>query len=110
MERLLLNAAIGRVVLWGDPLGRTLEKRQLGDAVREGGHDLHTAGAGADDPDAAAIERDAVVPTRTVEPGACEAVEPLDGRDAGVVQDPRCRDDDVGLVAQAVRPLQLPAT
>ncbi|MCY1422702.1 hypothetical protein D9M71_383940 [compost metagenome] len=92
-----------------DPLRGALEVLELAGAGGQRGDDLHAGGTVADDADAPAIQRNAVIPAGAVQQVALEAVQAADVRSVGVVQHAGGGDDDVRAVAQAALHLQLPA-
>src|SRR6185312_5071934 len=76
----LLPRREGEVVARDDPRRRALIEVQPADARLDLRHELDRRGARADDGDAAAVEREVVVPARRVEQAAGEAIEPRQAR------------------------------
>ena len=91
-----------------EPVAAALEHRHVPDLGRDGRHELHRAGPGADDRDALAVQVDVVVPARRVHRRACEVVGAGDRRDRRGVQLARGEHDGVGLPAAPVLRLDRP--
>ena len=91
------ESRVGAVAPRHEPVAGALEDVQAADLGRDLGHELHGAGAAADDADALAGEVVVVVPLGGVEEAPGEGAVALDGGDVGLVQLPRGEHQRVGL-------------